>query len=197
MSKKNTYLASIAIVFASVSSPASAVEQNAVIDTSKSFTMEFQRRPYTDPKNSPIETAQIDCKDVGVNSRTGAPYWSPDLLKPFDASPEYKVNKNNNPMAEGTFMSNHIGSMFNNDHQICIGHSQLMNANQKSLKKPFERVINGRTYKTSVPLDNDRYCAPLAAIKMCTLSTADDKTISPVYKIDPITHNVTIRRNEL
>lgn len=171
---------------------AQAQPREQIFDLSKSFNMEFQAHPYTDPVNSPMRQARVNCANLDV-APNGSYVMSPQFLSPFDMEPRYKPNPNNLPAVESHAMTVHIGSMTNEDHQICLGQSQMFAGNPKFLPTPF----TFGNYKTSVPPTDDRYCAPYAAVKMCTRTTADDASLSKIWRIDPNTGDVTVNRSEL
>lgn len=164
------------------------------------YAMEVQLTPYTDPANPQSRMVEIDCTKLfqAANGNVGV---TGEFVRPFDLPPLRSPNPTNHPVVEGTYTLAHIGSMTNPAHQICIANSQILQGNPEGLPTPFtsERKIAGSYRETSVPYNDDRYCAPVAAMRICTIRTDDDENISPVYDLSRLESDgiVTLNRQEL
>lgn len=186
---------SLVLTFAPVADVA-AQTKNDVFHVNKTFNMQVQHTPFTNPKNTASRTVKVDCGALDVSS-SGKLIVTPDFIKPFDLPPLRPINRRAHPAAEGTQMLSHIGKMTPSSHQMCVAQSQIFGGNQQDLEKPYSLKINGREFRTSVPFTDDRYCPPYAALKMCTTTTKDDAKMSDIYKVHPQTGDITLNFDKL
>lgn len=169
---------------------AQAQAREDVINVNKIFTMAVQTKPFTEPGNPQVRTVTVDCGKLEVTPK-GALILTGAFADDFDLPPLRKSSPAENPAVAGTAALTHIGSQMDDNHQICVAQSETYSGKALRQETPHMFQIKDKTYKTSVPFTDDRYCAPMAALKLCTQNPEDDKKISPVYQITP-EGNVTL-----
>lgn len=190
-------LAALFIAMATAPSAQAEGSRAMEIDTTKTFNMQVQHTPYTQPQNLAFRVVKVDCGKLQL-SPSGNFIMTREFLAPFDLPPFLAgPTGGGSPAAQGTAMLAHIGSLLNSTHQICVGHSEMFMG--VALRQPEEIkarghkvTINGKDFYTSVPVTDDRYCPPMAAAKMCTNNPETQAKMSPVYRFNEQTNTLEI-----
>lgn len=190
----------LAAIFMTMAAAAPVQAQNSKpieIDTTRQFNMQVQETPVTAPQNPAFRVVKIDCSKLQLTPNRNNFIITKEFAAPFDLPPYYTGSSGGSPAAEGTAMLTHLGSRMNEKHQICVAHSEMFMGvalrQPESIKARGHKVtVNGRDFYTSVPVTDDRYCAPMAAAKMCTQNPEVQRNMSPVYRFNAGTNTLEI-----
>lgn len=162
-----------------------ADERSSKIDLSKTFRMQVQTKPMSEPKNSAYRWVDVNCALMTLNPRTGRPIPSAQFVAQFDP------NGTDFPPAKRAHDPNfapgmqHIGGGSPRSHQICVSESEVFSGRGKSYRETkYTMDFRGTTYYLSAPYGDYRFCAVWAAAAACTHDTADDKKIPDFYKTE-------------
>lgn len=160
-----------------------------IIDTSRTFNMQVQHTPYTSPKNPAYRTLKIDCGTLGAKPNNGRimPLPTESFLRRFDLPPYLpeippQSRTRETESRRGLAMMAHLGSLTgeNQSHQLCVGQAEQISGKAK------------RQGGTSTDLANDRYCPPLAAVRLCSKDPKAQEQISPIWRWDAPTNTLVI-----
>jgi hypothetical protein len=178
--------------------PASATGQPSLeIDLTRKFNMQVQLTPYTRPQNPEFRVVEIDCSKLGKTPEGNNFIITKGFAEPFDLPPYYKGSSGGSPAAEGTAMLTHLGSRMNDQHQLCVAHNEMFTGAarrqpQEVKARGHKVTVNGADFYTSVNIQDDRYCPPIAAAKICTNTPAVRSSISPVFQFNDQTNTLEI-----
>lgn len=177
---KKTALAGTALAAFMSIAPASEAQQSLPYDPNKTFTIEYQQRPVTEPSNPASYVKEIDCSLLAMDpNRLGQVALTGAFIDQFDLPPYRTPSGVRDTVKDGVYAFRHIGGMVPPDHEFCVPLAAIYN-NAKPDVNGNVTISTGQT----LPAGNDRYCPVIAAYKICTTDTADDQFLSDVYRID-------------
>lgn len=177
---KKTALAGTALAAFMSIAPASEAQQSLPYDPNKTFTIEYQQKPVTEPSNPATYVKDIDCSLLAMDpDRPGKVALTGAFVDQFDLPPLRTPSGVRDTVKDGTYAFRHIGGMMPENHQFCAPLAAIYN-NAKPDANGNVTISTGQT----LPAGNDRYCPTIAAYKMCTTDTADDQSLSDVYRVD-------------
>lgn len=188
---KNTKAAALGFLFTLASTGATAGDNvfpgsERHVDLGKKFNMRVQVTPYTNPKNPAYRLVAVDCGKLGALP-DGKMALTGSFVDQFDVPPlrpqSSAIQKTPQfEMMQASAALVHLGSLMPENHQMCVAQSETISGKAKRQ--------GGRT---SVPASDDRFCAPLAAAKICMKDEGKwRQTLSPVYKWDPSVNTLTL-----
>lgn len=177
---KASALAGTALAAFLSAAPAAEAQSALPYDPNKTFTIEYQQTPVTDPANPATYTVDIDCDTLAMDpDRPGQVAFTGSFIDQFDLPPYRSPSGVRDTIKDGVYAFRHIGGMTPLNHQFCTAQAAMYN---NATPDPSGNV----TIRTgqSIPAGDDRFCPTIAAFKMCTTTTADDATLSDVYRVD-------------
>lgn len=156
------------------------------IDLNKTFTMQVQQTPISDPTNPAYRNVDVDCNLMTLNPRSGKPIPSAQFVAQFDPNGnDFPPTKGWNDPVYNTGLQ-HIGGGTPKSHQLCVPQSEVFGSRgRKKRNTPYTMNFRGKTYYLSAPFGDYRYCPVFAAAAVCTTNTSDDKNIPDFYEIAP------------
>lgn len=168
-------------------------DSSKYIDVNKKFAMQVPLTPYTNPNNPAFRVVNVDCGKLGAMP-DGKVAITGVFVDQFDLPPLRSTGapksgtieeQRQYQMREGSAALVHLGSLSgpNQNHQLCVAQAETISGEAK------------RKGGTSVPANDDRYCPPFAAMKMCMKDTAAQKNMSPVWKWDQQTNTLEFTPN--
>ncbi|MCC6598865.1 MAG: hypothetical protein IT559_08750 [Alphaproteobacteria bacterium] len=197
MSSHSTKIAGTLSLLFTMGPPAISVAAPPASGLSQSFKMQVQHRPVTHPKDPAHRIVEVDCRQL-MRAQNGSPVMTGGFADQFDVpplrvKPAGIVDKTpQEAQMDGVAAISHLGSRLDEKHQLCVAQAELYTNKAIRQQTPHQTIINGKSYFTTVPPGEDRYCPPVAALKFCTGDPALTSTISPVYRFNEGTNTLEI-----
>ena len=179
----------------SVAEPTMADSRSGKIHLNKSFTMEVQRTPISNPTNPASREITVDCDKMMLRS-DGAPIPSTQFVEQFDPNndfPNFGTRLNPN----FTLALQHIGERSPRDHELCTPQAELFSGSGKRrYSGGYVFKFKGSDYRLSAEMRDLRYCPVYVAMAQCTKRTNDDALMPRIYDIQP-NGDLRLNRSEL
>lgn len=159
--------------------PSNADAQTLPYNADLTFNMEVQMTPLTNPTNPDSRIVEVDCDELAIDPLGRGIAITGAFLDQFDLPPYRTPSGVSDSILDGAYAFRHLGGMTPENHQLCTGQASVYN----NVKPDANGNVTTRSGHV-VPLANDRFCAPIAAYKVCSLTDADDSTISDIWRFD-------------